>query len=247
MSTTLSALVPVYNNPMTIEHTVRSLLSHLDHVIAVNDGSDDATVDILGRMAAELPGRLDVVHRSANGGKGAAVQTGLHRASELGFSHVLQVDADGQHNVDDVPLFIAASQNAPDAMVLGVPVFDDTIPAIRKHGRKLTQWMIALETGTTSVPDTMCGYRVYPVAPILALCPLSQRMNFDPEVVVRAVWAGLPIEKVPTKVAYLTPEEGGVSHFRMVRDNVLNVLTHVSLILQSPFRLLMRKLNPRKS
>ncbi|MCB1791390.1 MAG: glycosyltransferase family 2 protein [Gammaproteobacteria bacterium] len=237
----LAALVPVYNNPMTIERTLSALLARLEQVIVVDDGSDDETPAIIARVAQQHPGRIDVVTLASNQGKGAAVQAGFHRAAACGITHVLQVDADGQHDVDDVPTFIAASEQAPAALVLGVPVFDDSIPAIRKHGRKLTKWMIVLETGSTQIPDAMCGYRVYPVQSTLALGPMSRHMNFDPEALVRAVWAGIPLVRVPTHVAYLSPEDGGVSHFRMVRDNILNVLTHTALLLQSPWRLLRRK------
>lgn len=236
MADSISGLIPVYNNHMTIEKVTNRVLEQLDQVIIVDDGSDDGTEQIVNRLAEEKPAQVHVRHLSHNQGKGAAVQAGLQLAREKGFSHVLQVDADGQHNLEDIPDFLAASARNPSAMILGAPVFDDNIPAIRKYGRKLTQLMIALEAGTFSLPDAMCGYRVYPVKDICKLGAMSARMSFDPEVMIRAFWAGIPIEKLPTRVQYLSAEEGGISHFRMVHDNVLHVWTHTKLILQAPIR-----------
>lgn len=237
MTSQISALVPVYNNSQTVERTVIALLDQLDSVIVIDDGSDDGTEEILDRLAVNFGERLDITHLPFNRGKGAAVQAGFKRAYELGIARVLQVDGDGQHDIRDVPRFVAASDQQPDALVLGVPMFDETIPAIRKYGRLITKVIIVLETGTRSIPDTMCGYRVYPVPAMLRLGRMSSRMNFDPEVVVRAVWARVPIAQVHTKVVYLRPEDGGVSHFRMVRDNLLNIVTHASLLLQAPWQL----------
>ncbi len=237
MTTKISALVPVYNNRQTIERTVTALLDQLDRVVVIDDGSDDGTAEILDGLAVCLGERIDVTHLPRNQGKGGAVQAGFMRAHQLGITRVLQVDADGQHDIRDIPRFVAVSDRQPGALVLGIPIFDETIPAIRKYGRLLTKGLIALETGSCAIPDTMCGYRVYPIAAMLRLGRMSSRMNFDPEVVVRAIWANVPIVQVPTKVIYLGPEEGGVSHFRMVRDNLLNIMTHTSLLIQAPWRL----------
>jgi len=234
-------LIPVYNNHQTIERVTEEVRRQLGQVVVVDDGSDDGTEVIVDRLAAKDADSIHVVHLPENRGKGAAVQAGLKRIEELGFSHALQVDADGQHDLSDIQRFVAAMKEYPRAMVLGQPVFDHSIPPIRKYGRKLTQMMIALEAGSTSLPDAMCGFRIYPVADICALGKLGSRMNFDPEVMIRAHWAGVPVITVPTKVRYLRPEEGGVSHFLMVQDNVLHVWTHTRLILQAPFRWMMRR------
>jgi glycosyltransferase involved in cell wall biosynthesis len=234
-------LIPVYNNHPTIERVALDVRERLGSLVLVDDGSDDGTESIVDALAAADPTHTHVIHLPQNRGKGAAVQAGLHRIAELGHRYALQVDADGQHDLGDIPAFLQASQENPAAMVLGSPVFDDSIPAIRKYGRKLTQWMIALEAGSNALPDAMCGFRLYPVAEICALGPLGKRMNFDPEVMIRAFWAGIPVVTVPTRVRYLTPDEGGVSHFRMVQDNLLHVWTHSRLILQAPFRWLVRR------
>ncbi len=234
------ALIPVYNNYMTIAGAIEAVLQRLDFVIVVDDGSDDGSELIVEDLKKHYPDKLEVLHHAMNTGKGTAVQSGLQRARDLGFSHTLQVDADGQHDLADVPKFLQAIETYPDAMLLGSPIFDHGIPAVRKYGRKLTQLMIALEMGCWDVPDAMCGFRVYPVPAICALGKMDAQMSFDPEVMIRAYWAGIELHKVPTRVRYLSPEEGGISHFRMVNDNVRHTWIHVRLLLQAPFRLLMR-------
>jgi polyprenyl-phospho-N-acetylgalactosaminyl synthase len=240
-------LIPVYNNRMTLEGVVSGVLRHLDRVIIVDDGSDDGSGALAERMAADRPGCIHVQHHARNRGKGAAVQTGLRLAQSLGCSHALQIDADGQHDLEDIPHFIEAMQAAPDSLILGAPVFGDDIPALRKYGRQLTRLVVAIEAGSLKMPDAMCGFRLYPVAPVCRLGRLASRMCFDPEVMIRAYWAGIPIATLPTRVRYLTAEEGGVSHFRMVHDNVLNVWMHTRLLVQAPLRWLLRRTNSRPS
>jgi len=242
MTDSICAVVPVYNNPLTIARVVERLRQTLGDVVIADDGSDAQTRAIIEQLAAADPLHIHALHLPINRGKGAAVKAGLQRALQLGFSHALQVDADGQHDLADIPRFLARSEQAPQALILGAPVFGDDIPAIRKHGRKLTQWMIAVEAGTTTLPDAMCGFRIYPLAAICALPTLCSRMCYDPEILIRAHWAGIPIATVPTKVRYLSADEGGVSHFRGVHDNVLNVGLHTWLTLQAPFRWLQRGL-----
>jgi glycosyltransferase involved in cell wall biosynthesis len=238
MSEKICGVVPVYNNHMTIAAVVQGLLDKLHFVIVVDDGSNDGTETIVETLKQQFAQRVDVIHHRNNQGKGASVQSGLHHANSMGFSHAVQVDADAQHNLEDLPRFLKEIKAHPEALLLGAPVFDDHIPAIRKHGRKLTQAMIALEMGAWNVPDAMCGFRVYPVAAICQLGKMDPRMSFDPEVMIRAHWAGIALKKIPTKVRYLTPEEGGISHFRMVDDNVRHTWLHIRLLFQAPFRLI---------
>lgn len=240
-------LIPVYNNCLTLDRVVLGVLQHLDRVIIVDDGSSDGTGVIAERLAAAQPRRIYVRHHALNRGKGAAVQTGLRLAQSLGCHHALQIDADGQHDLKDVPHFIAAMNAAPHSLILGAPVFGDDIPAVRKYGRKLTRLVIAVEAGTLKMPDAMCGFRLYPVTPICRLGTLSARMCFDPEVLIRAHWAGIPIATIPTRVRYLTAAQGGVSHFRMIHDNVLNVWLHTRLLLQAPLRWVLRGMKSRQS
>ncbi|MDQ6991753.1 MAG: glycosyltransferase family 2 protein [Mariprofundaceae bacterium] len=245
MNGKICGLVPVYNNHLTIANVVHALLEQLDFVIVVDDGSNDGTEKIVKSLKEKFPDKVEVLHHAENKGKGAAVQSGLHRANDMAFSNVIQVDADGQHNLDDLPKFLQGIEDNPRALFLGAPIFDGDIPAIRKHGRKLTQAMIAMEMGTWDVPDAMCGFRAYPVAEICELGCMDPRMSFDPEVMIRAHWAGILLQRIPTRVRYLAAEDGGISHFRMVNDNVRHTWIHIRLLLQAPFRLLLKAI--RKS
>ena len=240
MTEQVCGLIPVYNNPKTIGKVVAGLQHYIKDIVIADDGSNTETRAVIDQLAARDPAHIHVLHLPVNRGKGAAVKAGLQRAMDLGFSHALQVDADGQHDLGDVPQFLECMRATPDALILGAPVFGDDIPAIRKYGRKLTELMIALEAGTLKLPDAMCGFRIYPVVTICALRSLCSRMCFDPEILIRAHWAGIPIQSIPTRVRYLSAEEGGVSHFRGVHDNVLNVGLHTCLVLQAPLRWLLR-------
>ncbi len=227
-------LVPTYDNPRTVRAVVEPLATHVERVIVVDDGSGPA-----GRAAAESlarDGLAEVIRRPTNGGKGAAVKTGLRRAKELGFTHALQVDADGQHDVGDAPRFIAAARESPGALIAGQPVFDETAPRSRLHARKITRFWADLETGGRVIADPLCGYRVYPVEATLALRVYGDAMDFDPEVAVRLAWSGAPVVNLPTRVRYVSRADGGVSHFRLGRDNALISLMHSRLCIEAMTR-----------
>ena len=247
MTEQVCGLVPVYNNPKTIGKVVAGLRLYIKHIIIADDGSNEETRAVIEQLAAQDPEHTHVLHLPVNRGKGTAVKAGLQQALTLGFSHALQVDADGQHDLGDIPQFLEHMRARPDALILGAPQFGEDIPAIRKYGRKLTTLMIALEAGTLKLPDAMCGFRLYPVAATCALHTLCARMCFDPEIMIRAHWAGIPVQAVPTRVRYLSAEEGGVSHFRGIHDNVLNVGLHTCLVLQAPLRWLLRFTKIHKS
>ena len=232
-------LIPVYNNQQTIIGVVEELLLHVGHVIVVDDGSDDGTEEKLDMLAGEKTS-VHVIHQETNQGKGCAVQRGIAEADNLSFDYVIQVDGDRQHDISAIPLFLEAIRKNMGAIILGRPIFDDDIPFVRKHGRKLTNYMMALEMGRFQGIDGNCGFRAYPVSEVCKLGRMGGRMSFDPEILVRASWAGISVVQVPTKVRYLTEEEGGVSHFRMVRDNVLHTWLHIRLIIQAPLRWLLR-------
>jgi glycosyltransferase involved in cell wall biosynthesis len=227
---------------MTLEKVVSRVQQYIEQIIIVDDGSDDGTETIVDALCEKSPDNIYIFHQPVNTGKGAAIQIGLEMARYRNFTHALQIDADGQHDIEDIPRFLELASESPGSFILGDPVYGEDIPAIRKHGRKLTKAMVALESGTLQMPDAMCGFRIYPVIEICKLGKLSQRMSYDPEVLIHAHWKGIPIRTLPTKVRYLSAEEGGISHFRMVRDNILNVLIHTKLLLQSPVRLLLRKI-----
>lgn len=240
----LCAVIPTYDNPATIRTVVERVRAHLEHVIVVNDGSGPE-----GRAAVEAlgdEGLADVVHREQNGGKGAAVKTGLARAKACGFTHALQIDADGQHAFDDIPRLLEAARQDPRALVLAAPRFDETAPKGRLWARKITIFWTNLETKRGLIEDPMCGFRVYPVDDALAADVKADYMDFDPEVAVRLAWMGLPVVNVPTKVRYVSAEDGGVSHFRVFKDNVLISWMHTRLVLTRWGRDLLRLMRVRR-
>jgi glycosyltransferase involved in cell wall biosynthesis len=231
------AVIPTFDNPTTLRAVAQAVADHLP-VIIVDDGSGPA-----GREVVEALGREGVAHvhrRERNGGKGAAVTTGFEVARRLGYTHALQVDADGQHELDDLPLFLAASRERPEALILGAPIFDASAPRGRRIGRQITRFWTNLETFGRVIDDPMCGFRVYPVEPACEIAPrCGPRMDFDIEVAVRLVWQGLPVVNLPTRVRY---PEGGVSHFHMVRDNARISWMHGKLVVESWARLASRAL-----
>jgi glycosyltransferase involved in cell wall biosynthesis len=230
------AVVPTYDNPRTVGAVVEALSGHLPAVVVVDDGSAGPAREVLDGLAAR---GLAVVRRhDRNRGKGAAVKTGLAAARELGFTHALQVDADGQHDLADVPRFLEAARSAPGALVLGQPVFDASVPAGRLRGRQVSIFWTTLETGGRVIADPLCGFRVYPVEAALRAGARGDRMEFDPEIAVRMVWGGCPVVNLPTRVRYLPAGQGGVSHFRMFRDNVRISWGHTRLCTLAILRLL---------
>lgn len=227
------AVIPTYDNPDTVRAVVERVRATLP-VIVVDDGSaapGRSVVEAIGRDGLAI-----VFHRPQNGGKGAAVTTGFELAEQHGYTHALQVDADGQHALDDIPRFIDAARAQPSALILGAPVYDASAPKGRLIGRQITRFWTNIETYGRVIDDPMCGFRVYPVAPACAVARrCGQRMDFDIEVAVRLVWAGLPVVNLPTAVRY---PEGGVSHFHLVRDNLRISWMHSRLVVRSWLRLL---------
>jgi glycosyltransferase involved in cell wall biosynthesis len=230
-SRTHLVLIPSYNPGPKVFETVRAAREQWNPVWVVVDGSTDGTPSGLEDLARGDPG-LRVLLRERNGGKGAAVFDGLIQAAAQGFTHVLTMDSDGQHPADRIGAFMAASAAHSDAMILGEPVFDASAPSIRVNGRKVSNWWANLETLWSGIHDSLFGFRVYPVAPLLRLMRSSRwmrRFDFDVEAVVRLSWTGLPARNLPAKVRYFTPGEGGVSHFNYWRDNILLSSMHFRL------------------
>ncbi len=227
-------LVPTYDNPATIRKVVNRIHAFIPDVVVIDDGSGEEArreIEALGRE-----GLAHVHHRAQNGGKGAAVKTGFEVASKLGFTHAVQVDADGQHAIEDIPRFLEEAQKQPNALVLAAPVFDATAPKSRLRARQITCFWTNLETGGKVIEDPMCGFRVYPVEWALKAGATGDRMDFDPEIAVRLVWMGLPVVNLPTKVHYVTKEEGGVSHFEMFWDNVRISWMHTRMVWRAILR-----------
>ncbi len=221
-------LIPVYNNPATLRTVVESARRYLPSVVVVDDGSTDETKKVASLIAEE--GLARVHRRDSNGGKGAAVKMGFRIADELGFTHALQMDADGQHDSDDIPLFLREAEQNTDALILGQPVFDDTVPKGRLYGREITRFWVGIETGGKFKGDALCGFRVYPIRAALEAICKADRMDFDIEILVRLVWAGILPVCCPTRVTYFSKESGGVSHFRYFRDNFRISWLHFRLV-----------------
>ncbi|MET0389208.1 MAG: glycosyltransferase family 2 protein [Polyangiales bacterium] len=229
-------LIPTYDNPDTIAQVVESVRPYVPDVIVVDDGSHErarTAIDALGESA-----RATVVRREHNGGKGAAVKTGLAAAQAQGYSHALQVDADGQHCVEDIPRFLDEARTHPTSLVLGAPQFGADAPRARIYGRQVSIGFVHLETGGRVIADPLCGFRVYPVDAALRCAPRADRMEFDPEIAVRMVWQGVPVRNLPTHVRYIPRDQGGVSHFQLVRDNVRISFMHSRLVCLAILRVL---------
>jgi glycosyltransferase involved in cell wall biosynthesis len=231
-STTHLVLIPSYNPGRKVLDTVREARAQWNPVWVVVDGSTDGTTALLQEMAAQDVG-LRVLVLGTNQGKGAAVLHGLQEAARQGFTHALCMDSDGQHPAALIGDFMARSRQSPLAMVLGVPVFDASAPALRVKGRKVSNWWANLETLWMGIGDSLYGFRVYPIEP---LCRVMQgqrwmrRFDFDPEAVVRLCWSGVRPVNLSAPVKYLRADEGGVSHFNYWRDNRLLTWMHTRLM-----------------
>ena len=226
-------LIPSYNPGAAVYDTVRAARAAWAPVWVVVDGSDDGTAQGLADMARADP-QLRVIVLGHNRGKGAAVLAGLEAAQAEGFSHALTMDSDGQHPAERIPAFMAASRSRPDAMILGKPVFDSDAPALRVQGRKVSNAWANLETLGAGIGDSLYGFRVYPLAALRAVMHgrrWMRRFDFDPEAVVRLSWVGVAAVNLPAPVRYLRAEDGGVSHFKYLRDNTLLTWMHTRLFL----------------
>ena len=226
-------LIPSYNTGPLVLRTVRQARAAWTPVWVVVDGSTDGSGALLEALARGDPG-LRVILLPANRGKGAAVLEGLRAALAEGFTHALVMDADGQHPADCIPAMLAASRAAPAAMILGDPRFGPEAPLVRLHGRRISNWWARVETLGGGIGDVLFGFRVYPIAPLVGIMRRSRWMrhfDFDPEAAVRLSWLGVPAVNRPVPCRYLRPEEGGVSHFHYLRDNIRLTWMHARLVL----------------
>jgi glycosyltransferase involved in cell wall biosynthesis len=239
-SDTHLVLIPSFNpGEKLLRETVRDARAQWAPVWVIVDGSTDGSGAVLEEMGRADP-LLRVLVRASNGGKGAALLDGLREARRAGFTHALTMDSDGQHPAECIGSFMAASRAAPDAMILGEPVFDTSAPRIRLRGRRIANWATNLETLWAGIHDTLFGFRVYPIAPLMAVMEDSRwmrRFDFDAEAVVRLSWRGVPAVNLPAPVRYFSAQEGGVSHFNYWRDNVLLTSMYLRLLVGFALRL----------
>ncbi|CAG4889633.1 glycosyltransferase family 2 protein [Paraburkholderia saeva] len=243
-------VIPIYNHKDAIGSTVAHLVVHGLPLFVVDDGSDEPTQCVLAALAVQYAGQVTLLRLPVNGGKGAAVMAGLRAARAAGYTHALQIDADGQHDAADVPRFIAAAHAEPAAVILGRPVYDESVPKSRLYGRYLTHVWVWIETLSFEIRDSMCGFRMYPLDIACALIDsveLPTRMDFDIEILVRLYWRRIAFRAIPTRVTYATD---GVSHFDVLWDNVRISRSHTRLVAGMLLRLpllLAHKVMPRRA
>ncbi len=244
-------LIPSYNTGPILRRTIDAALAHPVPVWIVIDGSTDGSPELLADLeSGGGPPPCRIIHLPRNSGKGSAILEGIRRAKPEGFTHVLTMDADGQHPADFIPRFLRLSASHPEALILGRPIFDTCAPPLRVGGRKISNFWTNLETLGWGIDDSLFGMRLYPMDVLLSVFEstrFARRFDFDPEVAVRLAWRGVPIINLPTPVKYPTEEEGGISQFRYLRDNVLLTWMHLRLmggfLLRAPI-LLARGRNP---
>ena len=227
-------LIPSYNTGPILLGTVKAALALGTPVWVVFDGSTDGSPELVRQFESGEHPDFRIVHLPVNGGKGAAVLHGLREAIRAGFTHVLCMDADGQHPAASVPEYLRISRQHPEAAVFGRPVFDASAPALRVNGRKVSNFWANLETLGWGIDDSLFGMRLYPARELLEVMEgtcFARRFDFDPEVAVRLAWRGVPIINLPTPVRYPDKSEGGVSQFRYCRDNTLLTWMHIRLML----------------
>lgn len=221
-------VVPVFNHGREAVQLTERLRAFGLPIILIDDGSEAKCAAILDDLARASEA-VKVLRHAVNQGKGGAVLTGLACAHDRGFSHALQIDADGQHDVRDVPRFLAAAARDPDALIAGQPQFDSSAPRSRTLGRHICNFWIRVETLSGAIGDAMCGFRVYPLESVMRLaagCRLGRRMDFDVEILVKLYWSGVAVVPIATQVTY---PAGGRSNFRMVQDNWLLTKLHTRL------------------
>ena len=229
-------LIPHYNHERQFIAFLPQLVASGLPLIVVDAGSNS---DSIAQLAAAINAyeNVHLFRLQRNRGKGAAVKAGCTFARNLGFTHALQIDADGQHNVADIAQFIRTSAQQPEAIICGKPVFDRSAPKARVYGRKVTDFWVALETLSLRIKDGLCGFRVYPLTCVEKVVDryfVGNRMDFDTEFLVKAVWLNTDLVFIKTNVIY--PEQS-VSHFHYWRDNLLLIRLHSRLMLGMLVRL----------
>ena len=222
-------IIPVYNHEAAISHVLAKLKNFGIPTLLVNDGSSALCSQVLADCVEHETDWLALINRLENGGKGAAMIDGFKAAQARGFSHAIQIDADGQHDVNDIPAFLDAGRQHPEALILGQPLFDSTAPKSRVYGRTIANLWVWINTLSLAIADSMCGFRLYPLTAVAELAGsthIAKGMDFDIDILVRLYWQGVDVVNIPTAVQY--PYDG-VSHFKLWRDNLMISKTHAKL------------------
>ena len=233
----LCAIVPSYRHFTALPALSEALRDRLHSVLIIDDGNEGAAQSAIAALHAPVCG-VEVIRLEINSGKGAAMLAGFRAAIDRDYTHALQIDADGQHDIADVDKFIDAAHHAPDSLICGQALYDASVPKSRKFGRYITHFCVWAETCSLDIADSMCGFRLYPlaaVAQVIRHTNIGARMDFDTEMAVHLHWRGVRFINIPTRVIYPV---GNVSNFAMWADNVRITLMHTRLVLQAPFRLI---------
>lgn len=223
-------VIPHFDHLEQLRRILPMLVAEGFPLVVVDDGSPEHSFKGLKLLLEETAPRSILVRHDENLGKGGAVMTGLAKAQEAGFTHALQIDADGQHDIKGIKTLAAQAELYPGSLICGKPVFDASISRLRYYSRYITLYLVWLETLSREIHDALCGLRLYPLAETTVLVKrggIGTRMAFDPEILVRAVWAGIPLKYVPVNVIY--PEDGK-SHFHYLRDNLGIAWMHIRLV-----------------
>jgi glycosyltransferase involved in cell wall biosynthesis len=226
-------IIPTYNTGAKVLEVVRDVLATGVPTWVVVDGSSDGTAEDLGEIAAQHPTAMRLFVKPVNQGKGAAVLTAAAQATAEGFTHALAFDADGQHPAGDIPRYVSLAREFPHAMIFGVPVFDHHAPLERVIFRRVATFFVGAYSGFSGIGDAMFGMRLFPLRDLVAVMnatSFGRRYDFECEVGIRLCWRGVPVLNVPTKVRYLSKEEGGVSHYHYLRDNARLVTLFLRLM-----------------
>lgn len=219
-------IIPAYNHHQHI-HTVINGLGEDIPCLIVDDGSTSPCREVLQDIARIRP-RVELIRLQQNKGKGIAVTTGLRHAHQQGFSHALQIDADGQHDTDDLPRFLSRARSHPQAVIAGVRHYEE-MPPKRRYGRMITDFWVWINTLSFTIKDSMCGYRLYPLAetiPLISSTAVGRRMDFDTDILVRLYWRGITIEQMEIRIRY---DHDRVSHFDLLQDNLRISKMHAQL------------------
>lgn len=219
-------VIPVYNHTATIRDVVCRCLKYLPDVLVVDDGSREDVVAAIAGLD------IKIIRHKHNRGKGQAILTAARYARENIKTHILTLDADGQHYPEQIPDFIESVSKHPDAIIIGVRDFSASdVPFSSRFGRGFGNFWVRIQTGV-KIKDIQSGYRAYPVSVLNNLRLMFRTYAFEDEVIVRALWAGVPVREVAIEVFYPSAEKR-VSHFHKFRDNLKLTILNTYLTVRS--------------